>query len=379
MKTRKILKIIAVVFAVLFGLTVAGGIVYTAVSDYSKQSNDSCAVVECTDNALPFTGTQCNYQELGSVKSTAVAFADTPTTVTPTKGTCRYTVYAPEEAFPITLYGYNGTSKKSTVVNNNGDTISLVTYWYMDSVTNQIRVVAQGSITYFYAVDCNGLMLFIDYHHTDDCTAFPINAAGCSDTNNILSSIGFGYELDEIMSNAFTSGFNQGHTAGYDEGHSAGVEEGHTAGYNEGNTAGYNIGHTAGYNEGRTAGYDEGHTAGYNEGNTAGYNRGHVAGYDEGHTAGFDEGKLLGHSEGFTTGYNQGKGQGYSEGYNIGYNDGENKTLSVQLTNPISSFLQPVHEFMNTKFFGDLTYGSIFNVVLFVAVALIFIKMFSGG
>lgn len=334
MKTKRILKIIAVVFAVLFGLTLMFGIVYTAVSEYRKQGNDSCAVVECTDNVIT-PGTQCNYQELGTVKSTAVAFAETPTTVTPTKGSCRYLVFAPAEAFPITLYGYNGTSKKSTVVNNNGDTISIVTYWYRDSATNELRVVAQGSISYFYAVDCNGLMLFIDYSNTDDCTAFPINAAGFSDTDNIVSQIGFGYELDQIMSNAYNSGLNYGHTAGYNEGHTAGYENG----FNDGSDVGVEIG------------YDMGVDDGYRYGLTDGYQNGVV----------------------------DGEKQGYDKGYKIGLVDGENKAVSVQLTNPISSFLQPVHDFMNTKFFGDLTYASIFNVMLFVAVALIFIKMFSGG
>lgn len=93
--------------------------------------------------------------------------------------------------------------------------------------------------------------------------------------------------------------------------------------------------------------------------------------YDYAYDVGYESGWLTGNGEGYNDGENI--------GYNNGYSDGLNKGHSEQLTNPLTSFLEPVHKFMNTPFFGDLTYATIFNIILFVAVATIFIKMFSGG
>lgn len=120
---------------------------------------------------------------------------------------------------------------------------------------------------------------------------------------------------------------------------------------------------TQGYTVTRNEFYNEGHTAGYTEG----YDSGHTAGYEEGYDVGFEDGL----PQGYDTGYNDGEADGYNKGLSKGHSD--------RITDPVTSFLQPVHEFMNTKFFGDLTYATIFNIILFVAVATIFIKMFSGG
>lgn len=85
------------------------------------------------------------------------------------------------------------------------------------------------------------------------------------------------------------------------------------------------------------------------------------------------------YDKGYEIGRNDGYLNGENVGYSNGYSDGLNKGHSEQITNPLTSFLEPVHRFMNTPFFGDLTYATIFNIILFVAVATIFIKMFSGG
>ena len=100
--------------------------------------------------------------------------------------------------------------------------------------------------------------------------------------------------------------------------------------------------------------------------------------FDNGYNSGYNDCQLE-WNETTSNSYEEGYNVGFSEGYNSGYGIGINKGHSDQITNPIIAFIEPVHKFMNTEFFGSLTYATIFNVVLFVAVAVIFIKMFSGG
>ncbi len=353
MRTKRILKIIAVVFAVLFGLTVVGGIVYTAVSEYRKQSNDSCAVAECTDNTT-LTGTKSNYKELSTVKSTVVAYAGELTTTETI--TNIYSIFAPAEAFPITFYGYNGTSKKSTTIKNDGGELTVTTTFLIDSDTPDYRrILTDGTISYMLAVDKQGYILYADLVASDDYLTFPLTATLPNESYIDLYLTYTSNDIGDKMQNGYDSGKTDGLMIGYNQGHATGYDEG----YSEGNKNGYNSGYNDGKDDGIKTGYDEGYSAGYSYGSGKGYD------------TGFEEGEKQGYQNGYD--------YGYDNGYNLGYVDGENKSLSTQLTNPISSFLQPVHEFMNTKFFGDLTYASIFNVMLFVAVALIFLKMFSGG
>lgn len=68
----------------------------------------------------------------------------------------------------------------------------------------------------------------------------------------------------------------------------------------------------------------------------------------------------------------------YDKGFNAGYDKGKLDGTIVDL-NPISVFLEPVSAFMNIKLFGFVSLGLVFNIVLFVSLALIFIKLFAGG
>lgn len=72
--------------------------------------------------------------------------------------------------------------------------------------------------------------------------------------------------------------------------------------------------------------------------------------------------------------YDKGHADGYRDGYNKGKADGSTVDL-----NPISIFLEPVSAFMNIKLFGFVSLGLVFNIVLFVSLAIIFIKLFAGG
>lgn len=127
------------------------------------------------------------------------------------------------------------------------------------------------------------------------------------------------------------------------------------------------------------SGQSNGYANGYRAGVTDGANQSYSDGYDAGYSAGHSYGQSQGYDNGYEEGLSQGRSDGLAQGYKSGYTEGYNKGSSEKVVNPLSLFLEPVHKFMNTPFFGDLTYASVFNVILFVAVATIFIKMFGGG
>ena len=116
---------------------------------------------------------------------------------------------------------------------------------------------------------------------------------------------------------------------------------------------------------------ETGYNQGYEEGETAGQEAGYNQGYEEGETAGQEAGYNQGYEEGETIGHEAGYNQGYTQGYDAG--------VSAGLTNPIEYFIKPIDEFMSIKIFGTLAIGNILSIILFVAIALIFLKMFAGG
>lgn len=75
--------------------------------------------------------------------------------------------------------------------------------------------------------------------------------------------------------------------------------------------------------------------------------------------------------------YQVGYDSGYENGYNQGVIEGGNQQLNK--LNPVSYFLEPVSTFLSTPLFGNFSIGAALSIVMFVSVALIFIKMFAGG
>lgn len=65
--------------------------------------------------------------------------------------------------------------------------------------------------------------------------------------------------------------------------------------------------------------------------------------------------------------------------YDSGFSAGKEAGLTQSLSNPVSFFLSPLDSFMNIDIFGAFSLGDMFSVILFVCVALIFIKVFAGG
>lgn len=210
-----------------------------------------------------------------------------------------------------------------------------------------------------------------------DTTEYDVySSSGGGWTNGFLTTITFNSRvpyafklfLDEFATKVYDEeSYNAGYDVGYEEGVNYGTNAGYQMGLNQGYQQGLSAGHEAGYNEGYDVGYQDGDNAGYEDGYSVGSTDGYERGYDEGYDLGYEDGVPVGYDTGYTSGYSD----GHSDGLNLGHSD--------RITNPISSFIEPVHQFMNTPFFGTLTYATIFNIVLFVAVAVIFIKMFSGG
>lgn len=129
------------------------------------------------------------------------------------------------------------------------------------------------------------------------------------------------------------------------------------------------------YEYGQIDGNVDGWVDGYADGIEDGYLNGYDEGFEDGNTGGYNSGFLDGEEAGYREGYSAGSSDGYEEGYV----NGMNKVQSDSLTNPVNYFLEPVHQFLNYNLFGVLSIGRVLNIVLFVSVALIFIKMFSGG
>ena len=86
----------------------------------------------------------------------------------------------------------------------------------------------------------------------------------------------------------------------------------------------------------------------------------------------YDEGYEAGYADGYNDGRADGIDQGYDEGYQAGYADG-------QVINPLVFFIQPVQDFFGINLFGTISIGDILNLLLFIGVGLIFIRMFAGG
>lgn len=94
---------------------------------------------------------------------------------------------------------------------------------------------------------------------------------------------------------------------------------------------------------------------------------------------GYSEGVEDGYNQGFNSGYSSGHEEGYSDGYTRGHSDGLNLGQSVGIANPVSFFFDTTQTFLDIKLFGVVSIGGVLSVLLFVGVALAFIKMFGAG
>lgn len=69
----------------------------------------------------------------------------------------------------------------------------------------------------------------------------------------------------------------------------------------------------------------------------------------------------------------------FNEGYEQGFNDGYDVGVGQGLANPLTIFVRPINSFLTTDLFGTISIGDVMQVLLFICLALIFLKMFAGG
>lgn len=327
MKT-KTKKIIAVVVAVLFTLTIIGAIIVSVVvpkNDKVYASADSVVALADTSRTIS---------------------SDPPIIINDylTVGTVFLTIDHLERIYPES---YNGDYTVAPYYFIVGNTPSVSIPCYSITIT-----VSAGCITQVKALSLvdnsvldiyrKGLLPARSYRFFTS-SAISSSTSGNTTEQNVLALMLHRFGTSVITSSVADNISSPVRDEAYNEG--------------------YNVGYEDGYNKG----YDRGYENGHNSGSSEGYDHGYEIGYGEGYDIGVEDGI----PQGYETGYNDGHSDGYSAGRSMGHTD--------QITNPLTAFIDPVHTFMNTRFFGTLTYASIFNVILFVAVAVIFIKMFSGG
>lgn len=99
-------------------------------------------------------------------------------------------------------------------------------------------------------------------------------------------------------------------------------------------------------------------------------------GLSYGEYVGYEDGRNSSSNVSYQEGYESGYSAGSEAGYNSGFHDG---TVSDLNSNPISYMLAPVNTFLSTKLFGFVSIGMVLSVVIFVSIALIFLRIFAGG
>lgn len=121
-----------------------------------------------------------------------------------------------------------------------------------------------------------------------------------------------------------------------------------------------------------------GSDADYNAGFEAGHNAGYASGYNDGYNKGYEQGEIDGSEAGSEAGYDLGYNDGYYDGYDKGFDEGVISGGGQPVT-VLTEFIQPVDTFLSTPFLNGFSIGQVFGVIIFVWVAMIFLKMFAGG
>lgn len=221
----------------------------------------------------------------------------------------------------------------------------------------------------------------------------------------------------DILDKTYNSGYTNGYKPGYIDGYNTAYLEGYNVGYDYGFRNSYDLGFSAGkkavrqlyFNAGFRSGYGSGYTVGnnvafdtaykqaYNEAYVIGYKNAYSSAYNSAWQNGYSSGSVQSFNTGYLQAYNDTYQHAFCNGYELGYESvpdteeiyqngynagkvaGRNEVLTEGLKNPISFMLDPVVTFFDTKLFGVVSIGSILSVAIFVAVALIFLKMFAGG
>lgn len=96
--------------------------------------------------------------------------------------------------------------------------------------------------------------------------------------------------------------------------------------------------------------------------------------YEDGFDAGYDEGYGAGHGAGYDQGYDVGTSDGYEDGYNAGY------AVGLQEVQPsASTMIAAAGNLLNADIFGTWSLADILTIMIGLACAIAFLKLFAGG
>lgn len=295
-----------------------------------------------------------------------------------------------ESSFLYRLYFYSVTSSTAAnylviEINTSGSSYLISSIRAKAASSSELvdvdRVFFQPNINLLSVTDSNYLLLLNFFYNMS-----------FYNRHNYYYQLGWNSSWDIAYENGYNSGYDygwgEGHALGWMDGvdiardtyFNKGVELGYKQGYSDAYLASFALGYQSGYKDNYQAAYDRGfkfaYDLGYQSAWNLGYNSGYYDSYESNYNASFCDGYMWAYRELDIDSYYQ---QGFDTGFNQGKAAGRNEALTEGLTNPISFMINPVVTFFDTKLFGVVSIGSILSVALFVAVAIIFLKMFAGG
>lgn len=96
--------------------------------------------------------------------------------------------------------------------------------------------------------------------------------------------------------------------------------------------------------------------------------------YEDGRADGYDEGYGAGHEVGYDEGYDVGTSDGYEDGYNAGY------AVGLEEVQPsASTMVAAAGNLLNADIFGTWSLADILTIMIGLACAIAFLKLFAGG
>lgn len=247
MKT-KTKKIIAVVVAVLFTLTIIGAIIVSVVVPKNDKVYASADTATVTADTPPFVNMRV---PLAGCYLFAFPAGGSGTTTS-----TDYTLNTP------ILIGTLVTSYIHIVYSSDGIPIQIM----CTSLNDNSRNTVYGGGRWYntsYQFWC-----FPFYTRSYDTAIMDLVSKYGTPAldNNSAQNI-----QDIIYNTGYEDGYNKGYDRGYESGHNSGSSEGYDYGYEIGYNEGYDIGVEDGIPQGYETGYNDGHSDGYSAGRSMGH------------------------------------------------------------------------------------------------------------
>lgn len=370
MKHEKIKKALAIISVLLFSLSIIFGIVFSILYD----KNNSVASADEVQPVSSVESTTYYYINAGGVLGTSSGYTKTFEKIVNTKfpADIKVELFGLEYSIFSLYCAFDG--------DNNENVIYLVMKPYDDDFMVKLTILENQA-------QLPQIITMLNNYITQDRTLW----------DNWIEALGIEVENDL---QSFTYSPNIGGGSGsYDEGYQAGYDQG----YHDGDESGYQSGYDDGLQfiqdelDKLQAEYDqlkERYDSLMDDYSDVVDRKDELdslledkakeiaeleAQLNTTYNDGFHSGYQSGYREGNNDGYLAGESFGWSEGYDEGHRDGMNLGQSVGISNPVSFFFDTVQTFLSTNLFGTISIGAVLSVIVFVAVALAFLKMFSGG